>query len=132
MKVEQAIKEAEKKTSGEIRIIVNRKAKGDPLQAAAKAFKRLGMHKTKQRNGVLILLAAASRGFAILGDEGVHRFVGQDGWDKIRDQMAERFRQNDFAGGLVYAVEEVGKTLAEHFPYEEGDVNELPDEIVVE
>jgi uncharacterized membrane protein len=130
--VEEAIAAAERETSGEIRVMVSRTVKGDPLEAAKERFTRLKMQQTRERNGVLILLAVASRRFAILGDQGVHRIVGQEGWDHIRDGMAERFRQDDFGGGLTYAVAEVAKVLKEHFPWQADDVNELPDQVVEE
>ncbi len=131
-RVEEAIARAEDRTSGEIRVVISRKARGDPLEAARRAFARLRMHETRERNGVIIFLAVADRRFAIFGDEGIHRIVGQEGWEHIRDGMAERFGKGDFAGGLVYAVEEVGKVLAESFPHRADDVNELPDEVVEE
>ncbi len=125
--VEAAVAEAEAATSGEIRVVVNRRVLGDPLEEAQKTFARLGMHQTRDRNAVLVFLVLRSRRFAIFGDEGIHRFVGQEGWDRLRDGMAERFQRGDFGGGLVYAVREVGAVLREHFPWREGDVNELPD-----
>lgn len=131
-RVETAIAEAERRTSAEIRVVISRRAQGDPLEAARRAFARLRMHETRERNGVIIYLATADRRFAIFGDEGVHRFVGQAGWESIRDGMAERFARGAFGEGLVYAVEQVGKVLAEHFPWREDDVNELPDEVVEE
>lgn len=130
--VENAIAEAEKVTSGEIRVMISRKITGDALLSAAKLFTKLGMEKTEARNGVLILLAVKSHTFAIYGDEGIHKFIGDEGWAAIRDEMALRFREGDFGGGIVYAVHAVGKTLAEKFPCCEGDVNELSNEVVEE
>lgn len=129
-RVEAAIAAAERETSGEIRVVVDRRSFGDPLPEARRRFGRLKMHETRDRNAVLILLAVRSRRFAIFGDEGVHRHLGNDGWAHIRDGMAERFGRDDFGGGLVYAVEEVAKVLREHFPWRDGDVNELPDQVV--
>jgi uncharacterized membrane protein len=108
------------------------KVRGGILDAARDAFRRLKMHETRDRNAVLILVATANRTFTILGDEGVHRHMGQEGWDHIRDGMAERFRQGDPAGALVYAVWEVGAVLARHFPWQEGDTDELSNEVVEE
>lgn len=130
--VAAAIAAAERRSSGEIRVVIARKAHGGALDEALRTFRRLKLHETAERNAVLILLCTASHSFAILGDEGVHRYVGQEGWDGIRTGMAERFRQDDFAGGLVYAVENVGRVLAEHFPCQGCDVNELPDAVVEE
>jgi len=131
-RVQEAIAAAEKETSGEIRVVIARSVRGDPLEAARKRFARLGMQRTQDRNGVLILLAVATRQFAILGDEAVHNVIEAAGWEQIRDGMAERFRQDDFAGGLIYGVGKVGQVLREHFPWRHGDVNELPDEVVEE
>ncbi|MBI5013997.1 MAG: TPM domain-containing protein [Deltaproteobacteria bacterium] len=131
-RVASAIAAAEKETSGEIRVVISRKVRGGVLDAAKDAFRRLKMHETRERNAVLILVATVSRAFAILGDEGVHRHLGQEGWDHIRDGMAERFRQGDVAGGLVHAVSEVGTVLARHFPWRADDRDELPNDVVEE
>lgn len=131
-RVEGAIQEAERQTSGEIRVVISRTARGDPLEAARERFARLRMHETQERNAVLVFLAVTDRRFAILGDEGIHRLVGQEGWDHLRDGMAARFREDDFAGGLAYAVAEIAQVLREHFPWHEGDVDELPNEIFEE
>lgn len=129
-RVQAAIAAAEKGSSGEIRVVISRSARGDVLAAARKQFTRLGMANTRERNGVLILLAVTSRQFAILGDEGIHQLIGVDGWERVRDGMAERFQRGDFAGGLTYGVTEVGRELARHFPWRSDDVNELSDELV--
>jgi len=131
-RVEAAIASAERRTSGEIRVVISRRAKGDPLDAARKTFDRLRMHETADRNGVLVFLAVSEHRFAILGDEGIHRHVGADGWNRVRDEMAERFASDDFGGGLVHAIEAVGRVLSEHFPRREGDVDELADQVVEE
>jgi uncharacterized membrane protein len=131
-RVQAAIAAAERETSGEIRVVVSRRVRGDALQAARKRFTQLKMQRTKERNGVLILLAVTSRRFAILGDEGIHRVVGSEGWERIRDGMAQRFRQDDFAGGLAWGVGEIGSVLRAQFPWQPGDVNELPDAVVEE
>lgn len=130
--VEAAIKEAETGTSGEIVVMVSGKVEGDALDAAKKRFTKLGMHKTDLRNGVLILLATQSRSFAILGDEGIHRHVGDGGWLCLKDGMAERFRNGLFGEGLSFAVREVGGILKKHFPVAPDDINELPNHVVEE
>jgi len=130
LRVRDAIHAAEARTSGEIRVVVVRRTHKDPMRTARAWFKRLGMERTKEKNGVLICLGAESRTFAILGDEGIHRHLGQAGWDAERDEMAAHFGKGDFAGGLIHAVEAVGAVLAEHFPPRPDDVNELPDEVI--
>ncbi len=124
-----AIKNAELDTSGEIRVHVENKCKGDVKDEAAYFFKELEMHKTEQRNGVLFYLAVKNRKFAILGDVGINKVVSENFWDDIRDHMLNHFRENNFAEGLVEGIIKAGQQLKEHFPYQTDDVNELPDEI---
>ncbi len=125
----EAIKEAEKETSGEIRVHIESGLKGKVLDRAAWIFKKLGMHATEQRNGVLFYLALRNREFAIIGDKGINSKVPEDFWDKTKDLIQEHFRKGKFTDGLVGGILLAGKQLRTHFPYKKGDVNELPDEI---
>ena len=120
-----AIKNAELDTSGEIRVHVEDKCKGDVKDRAAYIFGKLEMHKTEQRNGVLFYLAVKNRRFAILGDIGINKVVPENFWDNIRDDMLNYFREDQFAEGLVNGITEAGKQLKEHFPFQTDDVNEL-------
>jgi uncharacterized membrane protein len=122
-----AIRRAEARTSGEIRVHVERRCRGDALAAARAAFDRLGLRGTARRNGVLFYVAVADRRFAVVGDDGIHRAVGEAFWEGIRDDLASRFRARDFAGGLEAAILAAGEALARTFPRGEDDRNELPD-----
>ncbi|MBF0254755.1 MAG: TPM domain-containing protein [Candidatus Omnitrophica bacterium] len=124
-----AIREAEKVSSAEIHVHLTRKARPDIMAHAAQLFERLGLTRTKDRNGVLIFMGVASKRFAILGDEGIHSRVGSDFWTRIAASMSACFAEDRFADGIVEAVEAAGQALAAHFPYQRDDVNELPDEI---
>ncbi len=124
-----AVKSAELDTSGEIRVHIEGKCRGDARDQAAFLFKQLEMHKTEQRNGVLFYLAVENRKFAILGDVGINKAVPEDFWDNIRDRMLDHFRDSHFAEGLIEGITLAGKQLKQHFPYQRDDVNELPDEI---
>lgn len=124
-----AIKGAELDTSGEIRVHVEAKCKGDAKEKAAYLFKKLEMHKTELRNGVLFYLALQNRKFAILGDVGINRVVPENFWDDIRDRMLNHFRENHFADGLIEGITLAGQQLKKHFPYKKNDENELPDDI---
>jgi uncharacterized membrane protein len=129
-RIEDAIRAAEQRTSGEVRVSVSRLFWGDVEKAAQKAFERMGMIQTKQRNAVLFFVVPSRRKFAVLGDIGIHERVGQEFWHRIVDVVAERFRSADFTGGLVKGIELVGEQLASHFPYDAGsDKNELPDSV---
>ena len=129
MLITAAVREAELNTSGEIRVHIERKCKGDPLDRAAYIFEKLHMHRTAQRNGVLFYLAIDDHKFAILGDAGINAVTPDDYWNQISETMSARFREGQFADGLVTGIRTAGEQLKEHFPYQEGDVNELSDEI---
>ena len=124
-----AIQNAEKNTSGEIRIHIERRVDKEPMDRALEVFHELGMHATQLRNGVLFYLAVESRKLAILGDEGIDAKVPDDFWQSEIDLMTGYFKQNDFARGLELAIAEVGKKLKAFFPYQSDDTNELTDEI---
>jgi uncharacterized membrane protein len=127
--VENAIREAERNTSGEIRVHIETEIKGDVLDRAAYLFEYLGMHKTDQRNGVLFYLATKTRKFAILGDAGINQKVPADFWNQIKEKMGAAFAEGKFAEGLSQGILSAGEQLRRHFPFEKNDVNELSDEI---
>ena len=127
--IERAVHEAEQNTSGEIRVHIDGKCKGDALDAAAWVFGKLGMQKTKLRNGVLIYLAIEDRKFAIIGDAGINQKVPANFWDDVKTTMEGYFRKGEFTQGLVHGITLSGQHLKKHFPHQKDDVNELPDEI---
>jgi uncharacterized membrane protein len=124
-----AIGESEKATSGQIRVHVTRRRPADLEARARRRFEKLGMTQTRHRNGVLIYIAPNLRQFQILGDTGVHEKCGDDFWKETAREMEEHFRRGAFTDGILRGVEKVGQVLAEHFPREAGDTNELPDEV---
>jgi uncharacterized membrane protein len=127
----RAIREAESKTSGEIRVFIQRgKLSVDPLIVAQKKFQRLGMHKTRERNAVLIFVAPRAHKFAVVGDEAVHEKCGEQFWQRVVDGMRNHFQNEKFNDALVEAINEIGKLLTAHFPRRSTSSNELPDEIV--
>ena len=127
--IREAITEAEKETSGEIRVHIETRFSGDILDRASWIFKRIGMHQTKERNGVLFYLAVRNRKFAIIGDAGLNAKVSEGFWDKIKGIMEVDFREKKFTEGLAKGILMAGNQLREHFPHLATDVNELSDEI---
>jgi uncharacterized membrane protein len=129
-RIKAAIAAAERETSGEIRVSVARFFWGAVRPAAERAFARLGMTATKERNGVLFFIVPARRRFVVLGDEGIHAKVGQEFWEALAGKMSGHFQKDEFTEGLVEAIGEAGRQLAAHFPYDAAtDVNELADDI---
>lgn len=128
--VTNAIAEAEKLTSGEIRIAVEKHCKDEAFDRATAYFAKLGMDKTKQRNGVLIYLAYIDHKFAIIGDKGINKLVEPDFWETTKIAMQAHFAGGNIAGGLIAGIRTAGEKLALHFPYQTGDINELPNDII--
>lgn len=127
--IEDAIRTAEKNTSGEIRVHLESKCPDDVLDRCAYLFGKLGMHKTELRNGVLFYLATEDKKFAVIGDAGINSKVPGDFWDGIKEEMKAKFQAGDFVTGLSEGILRCGEQLKSHFPYQKDDVNELPDEI---
>ena len=129
-----AVAAAERETSGEIRVHLERRLPGDvpggdALARAIDVFTRLGMHATAERNGVLIYLTIDDHALAIAGDAGVHARVGDAYWQRIRDAMIERLRRGESREAVVQAVREVGEVLRRYFPRRPDDRNELSDRV---
>lgn len=136
--IAQAIAEAESRTSAEIRVHLERRVPRrlfrrtpDALARARHVFRQLGMHRTAERNGVLIYVAVGDRRLAIVGDEGIHGRVGDRHWHGVRDRMVERLHAGAARDAILGAIGELGRALAEHYPRRRGDVNELGDDVSV-
>ena len=130
-RIGNAIREAEAKTSGEIRVYIQRgKLKVDPLIAAQKKFHRLRMHKTHERNAVLIFVAPRAHKFAVVGDKAIHAKCGQAYWQSVVEKMRGHFRNERFTDALVDGIHDLGNALTEHFPKGSTSSNELPDGII--
>jgi uncharacterized membrane protein len=115
-RVVAAIRDAESKTTGEIRVVVARHKAADPVAAAQVYFNKFGLAKAKDRNGILIFVAPRSRNFAVIGDTGIHEKCGDAAWSSIAASMGERFRSGEFTEGIVHGVERAGELLASSFP----------------
>ena len=128
-RIRTAIREAEMNTSGEIRVHIERRCREDVLDRSAWLFAQLDMHKPDKRNGVPFYLAVEDHKFSILGDAGINAVTPEDFWDNIREKMLDEFKEGRFCSGLETGIRMAGEQLKDHFPYEKGDVNELPDDI---
>lgn len=126
----EAIRKAELKTSGEIRVHLERSTEGkDIFERAMEVFHMLKMDNTKLDNGVLIYVAIEDRNFVIYGDKGINEVVPEDFWESTKDLIVSHFRKNNFKEGLVEGILKAGEQLQKHFPWDEGDTNQLSDQI---
>ncbi len=128
-RVVECIREAERRTSGEIRVHFDSIAEGDVFAEAKRVFELLGMHQTIRRNGVLIFVAPRMRRFVVIGDKGIHSLVPEGFWDDVARLIESYFVQKKWAEGLCAGIKRIADEMAKHFPPVEGDVNELSDEI---
>jgi uncharacterized membrane protein len=111
-----AIRDAEQKTSGEIRVVISPYHVESPVAEAQVEFLRLGMDRSRDRNGVLIFVAPRSHKFAVIGDESVHAKCGDEFWRKLAEAMTGYFKKSEFTPGIIHGVQQAGALLAEHFP----------------
>ena len=125
----EAIRAAEKNTSGEIRVHIEKTTKMEAYDRAMEVFHELNMDETDLKNGVLIYLAVEDRHFVICGDKGINDVVQDDFWNCTRDIMVVEFKKGDFKQGLIDGIKRAGEQLQKYFPWLEGDTNELSNEI---
>jgi uncharacterized membrane protein len=128
-RVLDAVKQFETKTSGEIRVHLAEHSRGEPTLAAVRAFEKLGMTRTRERNGVLIYVSVRDRRVAVIGDAGIHHAVQEIFWTGVVRSIEREFARGRYVDGLVKGIEMSGARLAEHFPHCADDKNELPDSI---
>jgi uncharacterized membrane protein len=128
--ISNAISNAEKATSGEIRIALEEHFEGDAFERATSYFAKLGMDKTSRHNGVLIYMAHADHKFAIIGDRGINKVVPPDFWETTKVAMQAHFAAGNLAQGIIAGIVLAGEKLALFFPSQNDDVNELPNDII--
>jgi uncharacterized membrane protein len=129
-RIREAVADAEKHTSGELRVCIEKTCSEDVLDRSAKYFYQLDMHKTKLRNGVLIYVAVVDRKFAIIGDAGINQAVGADFWDSTKEDMLSHFKNGDIVEGIVTGLKIAGDQLGKYFPHNlDTDTNELTDDV---
>jgi uncharacterized membrane protein len=128
-RIVSAIRAAESNTSGEIRVHLEQLCKEKTFREAVTVFERLGMHRTKDRNGVLFFLVPERKEFSILGDKGINDVVPEGFWADVTELVQSHFRTGRYADGVCEGILRIGEKLKNYFPYKRDDVNELPDTI---
>lgn len=130
--IETAISKAERMTSGEIRLHIDRVCHKDVMERSLQVFNNLGMYKTDLGTGVLFYLSIEDKKFAVIGDKGINAKVENDFWDNIFSTIVNYFKRSEFTEGLCWAIEEAGVQLSTYFPIKDDDINELPNTISFE
>ena len=128
-RIADAVEAAERFTSGEIRVCIEKTCSEPVLDRAANYFKKLEMDQTSLRNGVLIYVAVTDHKFAIIGDAGINKVVPHDFWDETKEAMLAHFKEGNLVQGIITGINMAGKELQTFFPYLDDDKNELPDHI---
>jgi len=128
-RIQQAVANAEKNTSGEIRVAMEKTCNEETLDRAVKYFGQLEMNRTHLRNGVLIYVATVDRKFAIIGDAGINKVVPADFWDTTKEEMLNHFKYGNLVEGIIAGITKAGEQLKRYFPHQLDDKNELPDDI---
>ncbi len=129
LEIVDAIRMAEKNTSGEIRVHIENTSKIDSFDRALEVFHTLKMDNTKERNGLLIYVAVTDKKFVIYGDEGINNVVSETFWDSTKDLIQSHFKSGNFKNGLIEGILKAGEQLKQHFPWQHGDIDELSNEI---
>ena len=134
--ITDVIKNIEKNTSGELRLCIKYKSEWHEKKLlsrdiAIREFHKLGMQNTKNKTGVLVLILFKDRKFEIIADEGINSQVQQDTWENIAKELSGHFTESNFKAGIINLLTNIGLLLAEKFPPEKNDINELPDNIVI-
>ena len=126
-----AIKQAEKRTSGEVRVFIESKCNYvNAIDRAKELFEKLDMYKTENRNAVLVYVALKHRQLAVFADDGIYEKTGNSFWLQQVQTMLRHFNTEDYADGIAQVVSHIGEALHQHFPYQKNDINELSDDIV--
>src|SRR5476651_1679766 len=128
-RIRTAIEDAEKCTSGQMRVCIEKTCSESVLDRAAKYFHQLNMHKTRLRNGVLIYVATVDRKFAIIGDAGINKVVPENFWDDTKEDMLQHFKYGNLVEGIVTGIAISGDHLQKYFPHQLDNSNELSDDI---
>jgi uncharacterized membrane protein len=128
-RIESAIAVAERRTSAQIRVSLAPHFWGDLRKTAERAFERLGMTATPERNGILFFVVPTRREFVVLGDAGIHRHVGQEFWDRVAAATSSRIKRGDLTDGLIHGIETVADELERRFPHVAGGRGDLPDKV---
>ena len=125
----EAIRLAELDTSGEIRVHIEKETSLVPFDRAKEVFHELKMDVTELKNGVLVYVAVKNKAFVICGDKGIDDLVPEDFWDSTKEIMASHFKNGNFKQGLIDGITKAGDQLKKYFPFQDGDTNELSNEI---
>jgi putative membrane protein len=100
-------------------------------EQAVQEFYRYGLHETCEHTGVLLFVSLLEQRVIVLADQGIDERVDVDQWQRTDTAILDGIRMTSLRNGLIAGVRQAGEVLAEHFPWKEGDRNEVPDRVIV-
>lgn len=131
-RIEQAIAAGEARHRGQVGVAIEAALpltrvlrKHAPRERAIEVFGSLRVWDTEENNGVLIYLLLADKDVEIVADRAIHRLVGPDAWEAICRRMEQAFAAGRYVEGVEDGIREISALLAEHFPGDGGDVDEI-------
>ena len=125
-----AIREVEARTSAEIRICITPKRIWWHERFAWKLFDVAGMRKTRNRNAALIVVMPRVKKVVVIGDAGLNSVVNQKYWEETINAMILGMKSEGILSALLVGLQKLGDTLAEHWPRELDNPNEIADELI--
>lgn len=103
---------------------------GRARRRAIDYFKVGAEARTLKKTGVLLYLSMKEHVAEIVADEAVHKAVAPEAWGDAMVALVEHVREGRPGQGMAAAIAQIGAILAEHFPKDHDDLNELPDRLI--
>lgn len=136
--IERAIEHSERSHSGQICFVVETGlhpyhvlTELSPRTRALEVFSGMRVWDTEQNNGVLIYLLMADHDVEIVADRGINQRVPAEIWEQICHDMEQQFAEGRFEAGLLHGVERISQLLHQHFPANQNNENELPNQPIL-
>ena len=100
-------------------------------EQAFQEFYRNGLHETQDRTGVILFVSLFERRVVVLADRGIDRLAEEDAWVAVDSAVLRGVAGGSLSSGLVEGIRLCGDALEKHFPWRDGDRNEIPDRLIV-
>lgn len=137
LRISNKIKEAEKKTSAEIVVVIKEERKlferkKTLRELAEEEFIKAGIVNTAEKTGVLIFILLSEKQFYILADKKISDNIPQQTFDSIANEMSNQFKSGKFSSGIINCIERLSELLSRNFPIKPNDINELSNQVRID